>query len=122
MSFLKFVPYYGAWHYGQGLEELFGNLATIIKFTVYFFSIPQLFSTLFTPWERMGEEYQKKVDIAAWAGTFALNMILRILGFFIRGFIILVGIIFVFVVFVLSLLALVVWLVLPLILLIILVL
>lgn len=92
MRFLIFIPNYLWWHYTQAIQELLSNIVTFLKFIAHFFSIRNLFFTLFAPWERMGESYKKGLDISLWAQTFVVNTVLRVLGFFIRGFTILFGI------------------------------
>ena len=48
---------YFKWHYGRGFTELITLSRNFTIFFGHFFSLKLLFSTLFSPWKRMGEEY-----------------------------------------------------------------
>lgn len=82
---------YFTWHYSVALKELFGICKNFLWFVYHFFSIGVLGKTLFSPWQRMDEGYKKGFRIEAFFEVFIVNTIMRLLGFFVRGFVILIG-------------------------------
>lgn len=93
MKLIVVLPYYIRWHYRQALSDMIVLWKDFLVFLYNFFSIRTLFSTLFSPFERMGEGYSRGFDIQAFFGTLLLNMIMRIVGAIVRSSIILLGII-----------------------------
>lgn len=87
---------YIRWHYGKALIEFSLNSKNFILFLFHFFSIKNLFYTLFAPWQSLGERYKKGIDISAFAEVFILNSIMRVVGFFIRLAVIVAGLITIF--------------------------
>jgi hypothetical protein len=82
---------YIKWHYGQGLRELFGVSGNFLWFVTNFFSFKLLIKTLFAPWKRLGEHYEGGLDLKAFASTFVVNSLMRIVGFVTKIVVLLVG-------------------------------
>ncbi len=87
----SFFVAYVKWHYGQGLRELFGVTQNFLWFIVHFFSFKLLLKTLFTPWKRLGENYEGGFDLSAFASTFIVNGLMRTVGFVTKTLVLLVG-------------------------------
>lgn len=71
--------------------------------------------TLFSPWQKLDESYKKGFNIKAFFEVFILNTLMRILGFFIRSFVIVIGVAVLICVLVLELATFAIWTLLPLI-------
>lgn len=88
---LAFVPQYLFWHYTRALREMFAVFGNFFWFLYHFFSIPLLLKTFFSPFERLGEEYKKGLNMEALLGTFVINMVMRIVGIVVRALVVLAG-------------------------------
>lgn len=104
---------YFKWHYGRGFADVIGVWRNFLWFTLHFFSVPLLIRTLFSPWQRLHEEYKKGFDLENFFGTLLVNTLMRILGVIIRLIFIIIGIIMFFVVAIAGLLFLVFWTIAP---------
>jgi|SRR3989344_2581249 len=82
---------YLKWHYGKGLRELFGVTKNFLWFITHFFSFKLLLKTLLSPWRRLGEPYNGGFDLKAFASTFIINILMRLVGFFLKAIVLLVG-------------------------------
>jgi hypothetical protein len=111
------TPYYIYWHYTQGLADLSRNLINFIKFELDFFSVKDLLLTLFSPFQRLKENYGDSiVDFENIAAGIVVNVVMRVIGFFIRTVILSLAFVTLTLSCVLFPILLFVWLVLPLIL------
>lgn len=113
MYFTFFLSQYSLWHYGKGVRDLLSNWWNFLWFAYNFFSIPLLMGTLFSPFERLSEEYKSGLDIGSLLGTLLVNTIMRFVGAVVRLFIILMGIFTLLVFSLVGLLVFVIWLALP---------
>jgi len=114
MKFFMIVPYYIYWHYTQGIAELSRNLFNFLIFEFHFFSVKELFSTLFSPFQRLKENYGNHfVDFERVISTFVVNIIMRIIGFFVRSFILLIAFASILVSVILIPIIVIIWLVIP---------
>ena len=104
---------YAKWHYGQGLRELFGVTQNFLWFVVNFFSFKLLFKTLFTPWKRLGENYEGGFDLSALASTLIVNSIMRIVGFVTKTLVLVVGLISYILVAIFAFFILIIWILAP---------
>lgn len=68
--------------------SVFGNF---MWFLYNYFSIPLLVKTFLSPFERLGEEYKKGLNIEAMLGTFVINTIMRLVGVIMRALVIVGG-------------------------------
>jgi hypothetical protein len=114
MRALLIAPFYIHWHYGRalcGIKDITGNL---IWFIWHFFSIGILFETLFSPWQRIKEEHKRGLDIENYLSTLLVNMVMRLVGIFIRFIFICIGLVCVMSVFIAGIIVFALWLALPL--------
>lgn len=93
MYTLIFLPYYVRWHYGQGIKDLFATMRRCVSFVFSWFSVVFLLETLFSPWKRLGSEYQKGFHPEEFFSALLINTIMRIVGFVIRTVVIFFGLI-----------------------------
>ncbi len=85
MNAIKLFPLYIRWHYTTAFVDMLRIDGNIFWFFWHFFSVPDTFRTFFSPWERMGERYEKTFDVANLASTFVVNTLMRIVGIFMRS-------------------------------------
>lgn len=104
---------YVRWHYGEGLRELFGVAGNFLWFVTHFFSFKLLLKTLFAPWKRLGETYSGGFDFGAFASTFIVNSLMRVVGFVTKTFVLLLGLVSYVLVLVFSLFIFVIWILAP---------
>ena len=103
-----------SWHYGMGLRRIFRAWSDFLFFAERKFNIFGLARTLFSPWKR-------DVTFRSWTGLHPLrflnilssNIISRVIGAFVRFWVILIGIVFFFAVFFGGLAVLFFWVILP---------
>ena len=105
---------YFAWHYSVALLGIWKIFIDIEWFLYNFFSTKLLLQTLFSKWRRLGEKRTKKVDIMDFFTVLIVNTLMRIIGVFVRLFLIITSIVFMVVCGVISIVVFFVWLVLPL--------
>lgn len=114
MKFFMIAPYYFNWHYTQGLAELSKNLWNFIVFEFHFFSIKDLLFTLLSPFQRVKENYgNNAIDFEKIFSALIINLIMRVVGFFVRSFILLIGLFCITISFILIPIIIFFWLVLP---------
>jgi hypothetical protein len=110
--FVLFGGYF-KWHYGRGFVDIMRVWRNFLWFTLHFFSVPLLIRTLFSPWQRLHEEYKKGFDLKSFFSTLLVNTLMRIVGSIIRLLFIIIGIILFFAVAIAGLLFLAFWVVAP---------
>ena len=88
-SFFQLPISYVLWHYALSWEDLFRLYRNGSWFLWNFFSIRVLLETLLSPWHRIQEHADK--DTAGVLGSFIMNTLLRLIGFFVRTATILSG-------------------------------
>ena len=116
MRFLAIVVRYLIWHYGRAILEFSHIYKNLIAFVFNFFSISILLKSYLAPWRRLGESYPKDpTDLAGWASTLVVNLIMRAVGIVMRTIIIVIGLVLTIVVTITYPIWLILWLVLPLI-------
>jgi len=109
----KLVISYIGWHYSEAIRDLVSICRNFIFFWFHFFSISTLLRTLFSPWQMLGEPYRGTFNISDNLGIFALNTIMRIVGFFIRISVIVFGLVVMAISVVMTGALLIFWLLLP---------
>ncbi|MFT5179743.1 MAG: ABC-type siderophore export system fused ATPase/permease subunit [Candidatus Paceibacteria bacterium] len=112
MNLILVIPCYLAWHYTFAFRNIFGLWKNFSWFTLRFFSVSKLLRTIFSPFKRLTEQssgfgFQKMLE------SFVVNILMRIVGFFMRSILIIMGLIFLVLVSILTILFTVVWIVLP---------
>ncbi len=111
---IRLLVSYIVWHYTRALAELFLNCRNFISFLYHFFSIGELSHTLFAPWQMLGERYKKGFDPENFFEVFVVNSLMRLVGFLVRGAVILLGVVVIIFTILCSVVAFGFWLVLPL--------
>ncbi len=101
------------WYYTAALFNFIKISGDFIWFLYHFFSIPILIPTLFSKWKRMGDVRTRKFDIKDFFSVFIVNSIMRVIGFFIRSFVIITGILSIVLAIAVEMLIFVAWLFLP---------
>lgn len=109
----SFFLAYLKWHYGRGLREILGVAGNFLWFTAHFFSFKLLLKTLVAPWKRLGENYNGGFDLEAFASAFIVNSLMRIVGFFTRTVVLLLGLASYILVFIFSLAIFIIWVLAP---------
>jgi hypothetical protein len=114
MSPLLLLPYYIHWHYSQGLTDLVGLIKNAIWFFWHFFSVPDLFKTLFQPWQRLHEETKPGSGMGDLMTVWLINVLMIMAGALIRLTFIAFAFIFIGVSLVMGAAAFIIWFALPL--------
>lgn len=114
MSTFSLLKTYFAWHYSVALLGIWKIFIDIEWFLYNFFSTKLFLQTLFSKWRRLGEKRTKKVDIMDFFTVLVVNTLMRIIGVFVRLFLIIMSVVFMVVCGVISIVVFFVWLVLPL--------
>lgn len=96
MLFLSIVHHYLRWHYSRAFFEIFHVWLNLLWFIIHFFSIPQLMRSWFSPWKRMTEERGEKWSFEDLASYFIIGFLSRLIGFFLRTIIIVLGLLCLF--------------------------
>ncbi len=109
----SFFLAYVKWHYSQGLKELFGVTENFLWFVSNFFSFRLLFKTLFTPWKKLGENYEGGFDLTAFASTFIVNTLMRAVGLVTRSLVLLVGFISYILILIFAFFIFIIWVLAP---------
>ena len=91
MRIISLSLYYFSWHYSHAFRNIFGVWSNFLWFVYHFFSVPILFATLFAPWKRMQEERDRVFDLERIASAIVVNVVMRIVGFFVRSIFIIIG-------------------------------
>jgi len=81
-----------SWYYTRAFIDIVSVWSNFFWFTIHFFSIPLLLRTLFSPWKRMTDPYSKQ-SLESFFETLIVNIMSRLLGAFVRTFIIVAGIV-----------------------------
>ena len=105
--------YYLRWHYTYGVADLLSLWGRFFAFVAHFFSIGLLTRTLFYPWRLLRENTKGGFDPGELFERVLTNIIMRIIGFFLRLLLILLGIAMHIVVAVVGLVVFFVWIFLP---------
>ncbi len=114
MRFATVLGHYFIWHYGRAIKDLTRIYRNLIVFIFNFFSVPILVVSFFSPWRRMGEEYpERSVEPFDYFSVFLVNLIMRLVGIFMRGIVIVVGMAFTLLLILSYPVALLCWLILP---------
>ncbi len=116
MNFLLIAPHYISWHYTKAISDLINLFKDFTWFIWNMFSIKILLKTLFVPFQKLSVKSTKKFDIQEYFSALATNLLMRILGFVLRTFFIILGLLSLVFFAALSAVFFIVWLILPLIL------
>lgn len=72
------------WHFYEVPQFLMSVWENYFDFGIYFFSIPLLIKTLFSPWRRYRWRYPRGFDIGGFLSALVSNMYSRFMGFLVR--------------------------------------
>ncbi len=115
MVFTYVIKDYFSWHYLRAWKELFNVWLNFLWFTIHFFSIPELFRSLFSPWKRMTEERKPGFQFEDLASFFIINLLSRLVGAILRTTIIVAGLVMLTLVIITGVITYIFWLFAPLI-------
>jgi hypothetical protein len=102
------------WHFLDMPQEIVKNWKNFLVFSLHFFSVINSIKTFFSHWHKYRWSYGRGFSFSRYAEVFFSNMVSRLIGAFLRSFLILFGFLTTIVVFLLGLLLLIVWIFLPL--------
>jgi len=91
MSQNIFIQYI-VWHFKEAPKKILHIWKNYLKFYSYFFSIPLLLKTYFSPWKRISWVKGRGFSIKRFLETFLSNLFSRCVGAIMRTFLILIGI------------------------------
>jgi hypothetical protein len=91
MFFLTIIRDYIFWHYTTALVSFIRIYKNFWWFFVYYFSLPTLLKSLFSPYKQMTEPRGSVFDLKQWLGFILINVVSRIIGASIRLLIISCG-------------------------------
>lgn len=112
-SMFRLILSYFIWHYTVALKDFFNLSKNFLWFIFHFFSISVLLKTLFSPWQKLDESYKRGFNLNAIFETFVVNVLMRIVGFFIRITMIVVGTLTWIITLATSIVTFMVWIFLP---------
>ncbi len=106
---------YFSWHFLDVPRELLKAWKNYIRFFLHFFSLPILLKSLFSPWHGITWSYGRGFSFSRYAETIISNGFSRAIGFFLRLFLIVFGLVLELAVLIMGFLILIIWFLLPLI-------
>lgn len=109
MLFTDFV----SWWYGAGWSGQFNSWRERLKHWMQYFSFGMLFTTLFSPWRQIVTIKPPDSSLDQILKAMLDNVISRLVGFWVRSFVIFAGLVVVLVVFIIAIVAMIVWPLLP---------
>ncbi len=92
MNSVLFFTHYLIWHYTRAYRDMVALYLNFAWYITHLFSMPLLLRTLFSPWKRITAGH-RKFDLEDWAEAVTFNILSRIIGFIIRGVLIVMGLI-----------------------------
>ena len=115
MATIQLISIYTKWHFGIAQKELYELWKNLMWFGYHFFSIPLLLKTLVRPIYRIHESAPQGsgLNVELFFENITVNMIARIVGFFLRISLILCGAFYQIIVFIIGLILLSLWFILP---------
>jgi hypothetical protein len=101
------------WHFYEAPKFLLYVWKNYLSFGLDFFSMPLLFSTLFSPWRNYKWRYPKGFSISGYFNVFISNTFSRIIGAMCRVLLIFFGVITQIVILILGAVVLIFWIGVP---------
>lgn len=102
------------WCFFDVPKEILKAWQNFLRFNLNYFSIPILLKTFFSPWRKYKLSYGKQINLWKYFEVFVSNMMSRIIGAFLRFFLILTGILVEIFIFFIGLIIFLFWFILPL--------
>lgn len=87
----RLIPYYLWWHYTLGIRHYIVASRSLLQSVAVLFSFGLIMRTFFEPFERLGESYGG--GLQSFFETLVVNMLMRLLGMFVRLCILILGLI-----------------------------
>jgi hypothetical protein len=76
---------YLMWHYTRAYGDILHIWRNLVYFLFNFFSTPTMFRTLFSPWKRIQAERENRgFDFSDYFSTLIVNLMMRLVGLFMR--------------------------------------
>jgi len=113
MSYAGLPFLYIMWHYTRGIQEYLNVWTNVVWFLYNFFSIPLLARTLIAPWRRLDEHKRVGLNLEALFEKILINGVVRVIGIFLRTFVILSGFMAILLALILGFVFFVVWVLMP---------
>lgn len=110
MNLILVLPFYIRWHYTTALLDIKDIWVSFLLFFYNFFSIPTLFSTLFSPWMKIHDTYNINQSLL---DAFVFNSLIRVFGVIVRSSFILLGVLLLLLTFAFGLGVFILWFFLP---------
>ena len=101
------------WRFIEIPMEIINGWRSIVKFYSYYFSIPLLLKTLFSPWRQNIWSYEGKFELTKYLETLTSNIASRFIGFIMRLGLIIIGLLAEFLASCLGIIILALWLIAP---------
>lgn len=114
MQAIYLLPFYIKWHYTEAFRDLWRNWKSFLVFILHLFSIKLLMKTWISPFGRLDEGYKKTFNLEDFLETLVVNTMMRLVGFILRTFVIISGIIVFAFAFAFGISALILWALAPL--------
>jgi len=92
MLFISVAHNYLLWHYSRAFLEIFHIWLNFLWFIIHLFSIPQLLRSWIAPFKRITEERKPGFSLENIATVIIINIVSRLIGFFIRTIIMVLGV------------------------------
>lgn len=108
------------WYYTEIPKKAFKIWKNCIWFWEYYFSLKDLLKTFFSPWKKYSEGYERGANFSRIISSFLFNIFSRLMGAFLRFFLILIGLIVEIITIIFGILFFIIWPTFPLLLLVIL--
>ena len=114
-TIMQLILAYFRWHFDTGFRELYEFWTNLIWFGYHFFSMPLLLKTLVRPLYRIHEQAPPGtgLNVELFFENVAVNMIARVVGFFLRSFLIIVGVLYQACIIILGPILFIIWFFLP---------
>lgn len=101
------------WHFFEMPVFLFEVWKNYLSFGAYYFSIPLLLDTLFSPWRQYRWRYPRGFNVGGYFATFISNLFSRLLGLIARIILIIIGLAAQTMIVILGVLGILAWLAMP---------
>jgi len=102
-----------SWHFFDVPKSILNAWKNFLLFNLNYFSVVFLLKTFFSPWRRYKWSYGRGFNIKIYIEAFFSNMLSRLLGAFVRSFLIAFGLITEILIICLGIVVFLGWLVLP---------
>ncbi|NBD74135.1 hypothetical protein GVX82_03795 [Patescibacteria group bacterium] len=91
MAGAQVALFYFSWHYGRGIRDFLRTWGNLVWFFWHFFAIPLMARTLFMAFRRIETSSRPGFHPDDMAGNLIVNVLMRLLGFFLKMLLILIG-------------------------------